>query len=105
MNNGPIVVSFEPAADFMYYSGGVYHSIEPEYIQRGQPRPEWERVDHSVLCYGWGETEDGEKYWLLLNSWGSGWGENGSFRMRRGVDESAIESLAEAATPYIVTKQ
>jgi cathepsin C len=26
MNNGPIVASFEPAYDFMFYNGGVYHS-------------------------------------------------------------------------------
>lgn len=36
-----------------------------------------------MLCYGWGE-ENGEKFWLLLNSWGSDWGENGSFRYRVG---------------------
>jgi cathepsin C len=30
MDNGPIVVSFEPAYDFMYYHEGVYHSVEAE---------------------------------------------------------------------------
>lgn len=50
-------MSFEPTQSFMYYGGGVFHSEE-------QSRSEWEKVDHSVLCYGWGE-EDGEKYWLL----------------------------------------
>jgi len=99
MNNGPVVMSFEPRYDFMYYQSGVYHSVVPDYVQNHSSRPEWERVDHSVLCYGWGETEAGEKYWLLQNSWGNDWGENGSFRMRRGVDESAIESLVEFATP------
>jgi cathepsin C len=38
-----------------------------------------EKVDHSVLCYGWGE-ENGQKYWLLQNSWGKDWGENGNFK-------------------------
>lgn len=33
------------------------------------------------MCYGWGE-EDGEKYWLLQNSWGTDWGENGNFRFK-----------------------
>lgn len=99
--NGPIVVSFEPNYDFMYYTSGVYHSVPAaEWILNGEEKPEWEKVDHSVLCYGWGE-EDGEKYWLLQNTWGSDWGENGNFRMRRGTDESHIESLAEAADPYV----
>ena len=78
--NGPIVVSFEPHFDFMYYNGGIYHSVEPsEWIQKNETKPSWEKVDHSVLCYGWGENEDG-KYWLLQNSWGPDWGENGNFK-------------------------
>lgn len=26
--NGPIVVSFEPGMDFMYYNTGVYHKVD-----------------------------------------------------------------------------
>ena len=76
-------MSFEPPMDFMYYMGGVYHSVDANYwvkltfifkiffqIKAGEPEPEWQKVDHSVLAYGWGETEEGEKYWNLLNSWG-----------------------------------
>ena len=100
--NGPIVVSFEPSYDFMYYSSGIYHSVDAaDWILNGEDKPEWEKVDHSVLCYGWGVTEDGEKYWMLQNTWGNDWGEGGFFRMRRGTDESHIESLAEAADPVI----
>lgn len=59
-------------------------------------------MDHSVICFGWGE-ENGEKFWHLQNSWGEEWGEKGKFRMRRGVDESAIESMAEGAIPEVVS--
>lgn len=103
-NHGPIVVSFEPPSDFMYYESGVYHNVDPEWLQIGQDKPEWERVDHSVLLYGWGETETGEKYWNIMNSWGENWGENGSFRMRRGNDECAVESMGEAADPIIISQ-
>lgn len=65
-------------------------------------RPEWTKIDHSVLCYGWGETEDGTKYWLLQNSWGERWGINGYFKLLRGKDEMGIESSAEFADPYVV---
>jgi cathepsin C len=72
MNNGPIVMSFEPAYDFMYYKSGIYHSVDAaDWIKNDESSPEWEKVDHSVLCYGWGESEDGEKYWMLINSWGN----------------------------------
>ena len=102
--NGPFAVSFEPTYDFMYYSDGIYHSVDQaQWMKNGEKEPEWEKVDHSVLLYGWGE-ENGEKYWIIKNTWGADWGENGSFRMRRGTDESAIESMAEVADPYIVPK-
>lgn len=64
--NGPIVASFEPGYDFMFYSNGVYHSPdENSWVFEHETKPEWEKVDHSVLLYGWGETAEGEKYWNL----------------------------------------
>mmetsp|Transcript_42522 Transcript_42522/g.102441 ORF Transcript_42522/g.102441 Transcript_42522/m.102441 type:complete len:543 (-) Transcript_42522:142-1770(-) len=87
---GPVVVSFEPSSDFMYYSGGVFDS-------GATPMPkEWQQVDHAVLLVGWGE-EAGQKYWLVQNSWGTDWGENGYFRIARGGNDSGIESQPEAA--------
>jgi len=86
---GPVVVSFEPENDMMYYGGGIYKS-------QPQPKMEWERVDHAVLLVGYGE-EEGKKYWVLQNSWGADWGENGFFRMIRGENDSGVESIAVAA--------
>ena len=36
-----------------------------------------------------------------MNSWGKNWGEEGHFRIRRGTDESNVESMGESATPYV----
>ena len=53
--NGPIVVSFEPDYNFMMYKSGIYHAItEDNWIDKGLPKPEWQKVDHSVLLIGWG---------------------------------------------------
>eukprot|EP00397_Hematodinium_sp_SG-2012_P028593 GEMP01030119.1.p1 GENE.GEMP01030119.1~~GEMP01030119.1.p1 ORF type:complete len:440 (+),score=127.24 GEMP01030119.1:371-1690(+) len=90
VENGPLVVSFEPKDDFMYYSDGIYKS-GPESVHQ-----EWERVDHAVLLVGYGE-EAGQKYWRVQNSWGPGWGEGGFFRIARGENDSGVESIAVAA--------
>merc|ERR1719152_175252 len=95
--NGPMVVSFEPTDDFMFYAGGIFsqHKL-------GVPAPlhshatEWQQVDHAVLLSGWGE-ELGQKYWNIQNSWGETWGEGGYFRIARGINDSGLESQAEAA--------
>ena len=90
--NGPIVVSFEPDYEFMHYSEGIYSTLA-----KMEKTDDWEKVDHSVLCVGWGENEDG-KFWIVQNSWGELWGEKGYFRIKRGNNEANIESMGEYAT-------
>lgn len=97
-----MVLSFSPDDTFQYYSSGVYESLQPaQWIQQNIQRPEWTAVDHSILVYGWGE-ENGVKYWLCQNSWGSDFGIKGSFKIKRGDDTMGIESSAEVAEPYVV---
>lgn len=91
VKNGPLVMSFEPKEDFMYYKSGVYKS-SPNKIHQ-----EWEQVDHAVLLTGYGTEHGGQPYWSLQNSWGRDWGESGYFRMARGSDESGCESIVVSA--------
>ena len=95
VNNGPIAVGFEVYSDFEKYKSGIYHHTGLE--DKFNP---WEITNHAVLIVGYGET-DGVKYWTVKNSWGTDWGEEGYFQIRKGDDECGMESMAMAATPLI----
>lgn len=95
VKNGPMAVAFEVYPDFMHYKEGIYHhtgltdTVNP-----------FELTNHAVLLVGYGRCHmTGQKYWIVKNSWGTGWGEEGFFRIRRGSDECSIESIAVAANP------
>ena len=42
------------------------------------------QANHAVTIVGWG-TEQGIPYYLIKNSWGSGWGASGFIKVKRGM--------------------
>ncbi|KAK8406717.1 hypothetical protein O3P69_007354 [Scylla paramamosain] len=91
MTGGPVQAMMKVYKDLFMYERGVYAASG---LTREEP------VSHSVRLIGWGEEDTGygqpTKYWLAANSWGQGWGENGFFKIRRGYNESDIETFVLA---------
>jgi C1A family cysteine protease len=66
---------------FQFYSGGVFDG------ECGT------QLDHGVVLEGFG-TDDGKDYWLVRNSWGSSWGENGYIKLVRGKNQCGLANSA-----------
>merc|ERR1712107_569636 len=47
----------------------------------------------AMTAIGYG-VQNGEKYWLIQNSWGHGWAWNGMIKIKRGVNLGHIEEKA-----------
>jgi len=76
--HGPCSVAIDAShQSFQFYSHGVYRDEECS--------PQ--NIDHGVLAVGYGvDEESGEAYWLVKNSWGTTWGDNGYIKMARNED-------------------
>uniref|UniRef100_A0A224Y2S1 Cathepsin B n=1 Tax=Rhipicephalus zambeziensis TaxID=60191 RepID=A0A224Y2S1_9ACAR len=86
--NGPVSALFDVYSDFYAYTSGVYQRHSTQRC-----------TGHVVRIIGWG-TENGVPYWLAANSWGTGWGDKGFFKIRRGNNECNIENQVEGGMAH-----
>mmetsp|Transcript_134907 Transcript_134907/g.200705 ORF Transcript_134907/g.200705 Transcript_134907/m.200705 type:complete len:125 (+) Transcript_134907:758-1132(+) len=85
VNVGPLGIAVD-AAWFSYESGVFSGCSTDENVD----------IDHGVSLVGYGtDAESGKNYWLVRNSWGSSWGENGYIRLER---ESDLENGIKCGT-------
>merc|ERR1719348_222840 len=70
--HGAVLAGVKSAGPFGSYKGGVFSGCHPGTA-----------IDHAISVVGYG-TENGVPYWLIKNSWGTGWGENGFIKLERG---------------------
>ena len=74
-NYGPVAVGIDSRSDaFQNYAGGIFRASMCE-----------NDIDHAVAIVGYAPD-----YWIVKNSWGSTWGEDGYMRLERGTNACGI---------------
>lgn len=92
LNNGPIVTGLNIWADFELYPNlGEVYEWQSHYIVNGKLVQNTYLGGHAVVVVGWGEASDGTPYWIAQNSWGTSFGLDGFFLIKRGVNEVNFE--------------
>ena len=62
LQRGPITCAIAVTQDLINYTGGIFVD-----------KTGTKELDHDISVTGWGE-ENGTKFWVIRNSWGSYWG-------------------------------
>lgn len=86
---GPVATFMTLFGDLVDYKDGIYrhHTGEDE-------------GGHAVVLVGWGKENDVE-YWIVMNSWGSAWGEKGYFRIDMSDEHTGIGEAGYYCIPDI----
>lgn len=69
---GPISVAVHASNAMQAYGGGIFNTCATG------------EINHGVVLVGWDDTQGDAGVWIMRNSWGSNWGEDGYMRMPYG---------------------
>ena len=82
---GPVSVTVDAdSLQFRQYTSGVITSDDCGTA-----------LDHAITAVGYGTDEDGQDYYLVRNSWGKAWGDNGYLKIGRNGDGYGICGIQE----------
>jgi len=77
LDYGPISVAVHANSAMQAYNGGIFNGCN-----NGE-------INHGVTLVGWDDNQGSDGVWIMRNSWGTGWGEEGGY-MRMEYDCSYI---------------
>ncbi|KAA0165852.1 hypothetical protein FNF28_03358 [Cafeteria roenbergensis] len=92
-NKGPISCGVDVTARFEAYTGGILSDPVA-----------FPQIDHEISLAGYGvDQATGKTYFILRNSWGTPWGEEGW--MRIDSDSNGVSTACSAGVPIITNEQ
>jgi hypothetical protein len=88
---GPVSAAICVNNAFRAYDGGVFNG------------PSCTTINHGITLVGWNDSQGSDGVWILRNSWGTGWGEDGYMRIEYGVSQVGYGScyVNYSGTPRI----
>ena len=85
---GPIACGVD-ADPIESYTGGIVNNTD-------------RNINHIISVVGWDtDSLTNIEYWVVRNSWGTYWGENGWFRVQTGLNSLGIETMCNWAVPSL----
>ena len=87
---GPVTVTFYAVNNFFSFSSGVYYDTACEGIPS-------DYLNHAVTAVGYG-TLNGLDYYVIKNSWGTWWGDQGYVLFARNKNHCNIANWVMYAT-------
>jgi C1A family cysteine protease len=94
LKNGPVVAQMTIFTDFLTYKDGFYHRTEDAFKFNGQ---------HVVKIVGWDKQADGGDFWIVQNTWGSDWGDNGFVKVLAQDKSTMLDFYAIGVAVYPMT--
>ncbi|CAH1995698.1 unnamed protein product [Acanthoscelides obtectus] len=82
--NGPIAAAMD-ASTLLFYSHGIVD-------HKSGCSDDANDLNHGILLVGY-ETQGVDDYWIVKNSWGTLWGEQGYFKLRRNINACGIKHV------------
>jgi len=91
VDRGPVAVGVYVNSAFQGYSGGVFNGCKDK------------QINHIVDLVGWDDNMGSDGVWILRNSWGKGWGEDGYMYIPYGCSKVGfVATYADCCTAPVV---